>query len=165
MADQVGDYVHGRERTGFVTASPMHSGVHHAWYIVTIYTLVQCVQDDIAIFPDAAADAPHPSSPMRTTLQLLVLELAFQLLRLDQLAHRLVEVVLVDGVPLGLDRKQTTVRRKLSVNGSSNREVPECQLTPLSPRSANQHRSAHRSSSPHSQSRSRPPSARRQHGS
>jgi len=38
-------------------------------------------------------------------LQLLIFELALQLLGLAQLAHRLVEVVLVDGVSVGLDGK------------------------------------------------------------
>ena len=41
-----------------------------------------------------------------TLLQLLVLQLALQLLRLAELAHRLVEVVLVDGVSVGLDGEQ-----------------------------------------------------------
>lgn len=38
-----------------------------------------------------------------TPLQLLIFKLALQLLRLDQLAHRLVEVVLVDGISVVLD--------------------------------------------------------------
>ena len=38
-----------------------------------------------------------------STLQLLVLQLAFQLLRLSHLPHRLVEVILVDGIPVVLD--------------------------------------------------------------
>lgn len=40
-------------------------------------------------------------------LQLLVFQLALQFLSLSHLAHSLVEVVLVDGVPVILDRKQT----------------------------------------------------------
>lgn len=39
-------------------------------------------------------------------LQLLVLQLALQLLRLGDLAHRPVEIVLVDTVPLRLERKK-----------------------------------------------------------
>lgn len=38
-------------------------------------------------------------------LQLLIFKLALQLLRFDQLAYRLVEVILVDGVPVVLDRE------------------------------------------------------------
>lgn len=44
-----------------------------------------------------------------TPLQLLVFELTFQFLRLSHLANRLVEVVLVDSVPVVLDGEQTTV--------------------------------------------------------
>jgi len=47
---------------------------------------------------------PPPLGP-GWRLQLLIFELALQLLGLAQLAHRLVEVVLVDGVSVGLDGK------------------------------------------------------------
>lgn len=43
-------------------------------------------------------------------LQLLVLELTLELLRLGDLAHRPVEVVLVDTVPLSLERKEPASR-------------------------------------------------------
>lgn len=42
-------------------------------------------------------------------LQLLVLQLSFQLLRFGDLADGPVEVVLADRLPVILDRKQTTV--------------------------------------------------------
>lgn len=54
----------------------------------------------------------HPlHSPPRTnqaapTLQLLVLELTLQLLRLSDLAHGFVEVVLVDGVAVVADGEE-----------------------------------------------------------
>jgi hypothetical protein len=41
-------------------------------------------------------------------LQLLVVQLALQLLRFGHLAHRLVEVVLVDGVSVVFDGEQAT---------------------------------------------------------
>lgn len=47
-------------------------------------------------------------------LQLLVLELALQLLRLGDFAHRPVEVVLIDHVPLGLERKEPTSKYNVS---------------------------------------------------
>jgi len=45
-------------------------------------------------------------------LQLLVLQFAFQLLRLGHLAHCLVEVVLIDSVPVVLDSEETPKKRK-----------------------------------------------------
>ena len=46
--------------------------------------------------------------PEMDSLQLLVLQLAFQLLRLGHLAHSLVEVVLADRFPVVFDGEQTT---------------------------------------------------------
>ena len=45
---------------------------------------------------------------LKILLQLLVLQLALQLLGLGHLAHRLVKVVLVDSFPIILDGEQTT---------------------------------------------------------
>jgi hypothetical protein len=47
--------------------------------------------------------------PKTDPLQLLVFQLAFQLLRLGHLPHRLVEVVLIDRVSVVFDREETTV--------------------------------------------------------
>ena len=47
-------------------------------------------------------------------LQLLVLQLALQLLRLGDLAYCPVEVVLVDHVPLSFERKEPTMNRSIS---------------------------------------------------
>jgi hypothetical protein len=47
---------------------------------------------------------------MLLTLQLLVVQLAFQLLRLCHLAHSLVEVVLVDRVSVVLDGEETATK-------------------------------------------------------
>jgi hypothetical protein len=57
-------------------------------------TLPQVPRFPIAILPPWGAG---------WRLQLLIFELALQLLGLAQLAYRLVEVVLVDGVSVGLD--------------------------------------------------------------
>ena len=46
-----------------------------------------------------------------THLQFLVFEFALQLLRLRHLAHRPVEVVLVDRISVILDRKEATMHR------------------------------------------------------
>jgi hypothetical protein len=46
--------------------------------------------------------------PNNDPLQLLVFQLAFQLLRLGHLSHRLVEVVLIDRVSVVLDCEETT---------------------------------------------------------
>lgn len=46
---------------------------------------------------------------MALVLQLLVLQLAFEFLRLGDLPHCLVEVVLVDFVTVVLDREEATV--------------------------------------------------------
>jgi hypothetical protein len=46
--------------------------------------------------------------PKTDPLQLLVFQLAFQLLRLGHLPDRLVEVVLIDRVSVVLDREETT---------------------------------------------------------
>lgn len=56
--------------------------------------------------PHAIVKSDLPSIYHRS-LQLLVLNLALQLLRLRNLAHRLVEVVLVDGVPVVANCKQS----------------------------------------------------------
>jgi hypothetical protein len=50
---------------------------------------------------------PFHAMTIRPLLQLLILKLALQLLGLGHLAHRLVEVVLVDGVSVVLDSEQT----------------------------------------------------------
>lgn len=51
----------------------------------------------------------RPGNAPSISLQLLVLELALELLHLGDLANGLVEVVLVDGVPVVLDSEQATV--------------------------------------------------------
>ena len=45
------------------------------------------------------------------SLQLLVLQLAFELLGLGDLTDRLVEIVLVNGITIVLDGEKTTERR------------------------------------------------------
>lgn len=40
--------------------------------------------------------------------ELLILQFALQLLRLGDLSHSLVEIILVDGIPVVLDGEQTT---------------------------------------------------------
>lgn len=53
-------------------------------------------------------------------LQLLVLKLALQLLRLAHLAHGLVEIVLVDRLAVVLDGKQAPVKHSVSSIPSQN---------------------------------------------
>jgi hypothetical protein len=66
------------------------------------------------------ANLHHLQSPSRCTntrkhllcidpLQLLVLQLSFELLRFCHLSHRLVEIVLVDEISVVLDSKQSTI--------------------------------------------------------
>jgi hypothetical protein len=55
--------------------------------------------------------AVHEQLPQtKQALQLLVFQLALKFLRLGKLAHRLVEVVLVDGISVVLDREEAAVR-------------------------------------------------------
>ena len=57
-----------------------------------------------------------PSSlclPCLHGLQLLVLKLSFQLLRLRQLAHSLVEVILIDRISVVFDCKQAPKQQNL----------------------------------------------------
>ena len=57
--------------------------------------------------PDDISRPRQTWSRLLSRLQLLVLELALQLLGLGHLAHCFVEVVLIDRVPIVLDGKQT----------------------------------------------------------
>jgi hypothetical protein len=60
------------------------------------------VHDDLMLLP-MASNRPSSILPCALSLQLLVLQLALQLLRLGHLPHRLVEIVLVNGISVVFD--------------------------------------------------------------
>lgn len=77
------------------------------WHLHCLSLIIQ-LQKVVPIISFLFADARNISqkpSVSRANLQLLVLQLALQLLRLHHLAHRLVEVVLIDRFPVVFDRK------------------------------------------------------------
>ena len=88
--------------------------------------LSQCVAGSKVLPPRLRFLLPSPDTRARPRihalcrpggrLQLLVFKLALQLLGLDQLAHRLVEVVLVDGVSVVLDGEQAPAIKDQSVS-------------------------------------------------
>lgn len=64
-------------------------------------------------------------------LELLVFQLAFKLLGLGDLAHSLVQIILVDRVPVVFDSKETPTRHTIVSGHRRARSKKDSKLTPL----------------------------------